>query len=236
MVPVFTIVFFLLGVVGLGVRPTTPTRPRCRCIEADAPWAPQARMPMRADRQGSAWADPASWATPTEVAPPVERQVALDMGRRALFVAPVIIAIASIVWGVHGGISAAVGLALAVANLLLAAVLLSWAAKVSLVAMAATALGGYILRLVLLTAVIFAIRHQPLGVVDPAGLHAGDHPPRPADLGDPLRVGLPCLPRPQAPPAERRVIRAARRPATSRRSVSSSTGSTSARPASTRRS
>jgi len=116
---------------------------------------------MRADRQGSAWADPASWATPTEVAPPVERQIALDMGRRALFVAPVIIAISSIVWGIHGGISAAVGLALAVANLLLAAFLISWAAKVSLVAMAATALGGYILRLVLLTAVIFAIRHQP---------------------------------------------------------------------------
>jgi len=116
---------------------------------------------MPADHPGSAWADPASWAPPTEVAPPVERQVAFDMGRRALFVAPAIIAIASIFWGVHGGISAAVGLALAVANLLLAAVMLSWAARVSLVVMAATALGGYILRLVLLTAVIFAIRHQP---------------------------------------------------------------------------
>jgi hypothetical protein len=116
---------------------------------------------MPADHRGSAWADPASWAPPTDVAPPVERQIAFDMGRRALFAAPVIIAIASIVWGVHGGISAAVGLALAVANLLLAAVMLSWAAKVSLVVMAATALGGYILRLVLLTAVIFAIRHQP---------------------------------------------------------------------------
>jgi hypothetical protein len=115
---------------------------------------------MPADR-GSAWADPASWAPPTEDTPPVERQVALDMARRSLFVAPVIIGVASIVWGVHGGISAAVGLALAVANLLLAAVMISWAAKVSLVVMAATALGGYVLRLVLLTAVIFAIRHQP---------------------------------------------------------------------------
>jgi hypothetical protein len=92
--------------------------------------------------------------------PPVERQVAWDMARRSLFVAPVFVGVASAVWGVDGGISAAVGLALAVANLLLAAALLSWGARVSLTVMAASALGGYIGRLVLLTAVIFAIRHQ----------------------------------------------------------------------------
>ncbi|MFI5041364.1 MAG: ATP synthase subunit I [Acidimicrobiales bacterium] len=92
--------------------------------------------------------------------PPVERQVAVDMARRALFAAPVVVGVASAFWGIDGGISAAVGLALAVGNLLLAAALMSWAAKVSLVVLAATVLGGYIGRLVLLTAVVFAIRNQ----------------------------------------------------------------------------
>jgi hypothetical protein len=92
--------------------------------------------------------------------PPVERQVAMDMARRALFAAPVLVGVATAIWGVDGGISAGVGLALAVGNLLLAAALMSWAARVSLVVLAATVLGGYIGRLVLLTAVIFAIRNQ----------------------------------------------------------------------------
>jgi hypothetical protein len=92
--------------------------------------------------------------------PPVERQVALDMAKRAAFVAPILVGVAWAIWGSHGGISAAVGLGLAVANLLLAAALLSWAARVSLTALAAAALGGYILRLALLTGVVFAIHGQ----------------------------------------------------------------------------
>ena len=107
------------------------------------------------------WADPAAWARPEQSAPAVERQIALDMSRRSLWVAPLLIGIGAAFWGAHGGISAAVGVALAVGNLLLAAVLLSWAARVSLVVLAAVALGGYLARLVLMTALIFAIRHQP---------------------------------------------------------------------------
>jgi hypothetical protein len=93
-------------------------------------------------------------------APPVERQLALDMSRRGLIAAPVLIAIAAAIWGVHGGESAAFAMALAMLNLLLAAMLLEWAAKISLLAMAAVALGGYLIRLALLTAAVFAIRHQ----------------------------------------------------------------------------
>jgi hypothetical protein len=94
-------------------------------------------------------------------APAVERQLAMDMARRGLLVAPVLIAVATAVWGIHGGLSAAFAVALAIGNLLLAAVLVSWAARISLLAMAAVALGGYLARLVLLTAVVFAVRHQP---------------------------------------------------------------------------
>ncbi len=95
-----------------------------------------------------------------EPAPPVEREIALDMSRRALFVAPVAVGLGLAFWGWHGAASAGFGLGLAVANLLLAAVILSWAARVSLVALAAAALGGYILRLALLTAAVFAIHDQ----------------------------------------------------------------------------
>ncbi len=97
--------------------------------------------------------------TPVHAAPPVEREVAFDMSRRSLYLVPLAVAFGAF-WGVHGAMSAAFGLGLAVANLLLAAAILSWAARVSLVAIAAAALGGYILRLGLLTVAVFAIRHQ----------------------------------------------------------------------------
>jgi hypothetical protein len=96
---------------------------------------------------------------PVPAAPPVERQVALDMGRRAIYLVPLAVAFGAF-WGMHGALSAAFGLGLAVANLLLAAAILSWAARVSLVALAAAALGGYLLRLGLLTVAVFAVRHQ----------------------------------------------------------------------------
>jgi hypothetical protein len=86
--------------------------------------------------------------------------VALDMSRRALFLVPVAVGFGAAFWGLHGAESAAFGVGLAVANLLLAAAILSWAARVSLVVLAAAALGGYILRLALLTVAVFAIHHQ----------------------------------------------------------------------------
>jgi len=98
--------------------------------------------------------------TPVDLGPPVERQVAFDMSRRSLFLAPVAVGVGAAFWGLHGALSAGFGLALAVGNLLLAAAILSWAARVSLTVMAAAALGGYLLRLGLLTAAVFAVRHQ----------------------------------------------------------------------------
>jgi hypothetical protein len=92
--------------------------------------------------------------------PPVERQVAFDMSRRAVFLVPVAVGFGAAFWGLHGALSAGFGLALAVGNLLLAAVILSWAARISFVVFAAAALGGYVLRLALLTVAVFAIHDQ----------------------------------------------------------------------------
>jgi hypothetical protein len=62
------------------------------------------------------------------------------------------------VWGTKGTSSAAVAIALVVVNLLLAALALSWAAKVSLTAIMAVSLGGFAVRMGLVTLVLFAVR------------------------------------------------------------------------------
>lgn len=89
-------------------------------------------------------------------APPVERQLARDMARRALPVAPVLILV-GFLWGVGGALAAAYGIGLAVGNLLLSAALVSWAAKHSVAALGAAALGGFVLRLVLLGVAVLAV-------------------------------------------------------------------------------
>jgi hypothetical protein len=93
-------------------------------------------------------------------APPVERQIAVDMIRRALPVAPVLIILAAFGWGTAGALSAGYGIVLVLLNFLLAAGILAWAARTSLTLLMAAALGGYLLRLALITAAVLAISGQ----------------------------------------------------------------------------
>ncbi|MEO7573363.1 MAG: ATP synthase subunit I, partial [Acidimicrobiales bacterium] len=62
------------------------------------------------------------------------------------------------IWGTQGTSSAAVAIALVAVNLLLAAIALSWAATISLTAIMAVSLGGFAVRMGLVTAVLFAVR------------------------------------------------------------------------------
>ena len=62
------------------------------------------------------------------------------------------------IWGADGPASGAVAIALVAVNLLLAALGLSWAAKVSLTTIMAMALGGFAVRMGLVCAVLFAVR------------------------------------------------------------------------------
>jgi len=89
----------------------------------------------------------------------VETELATDMVRRALPIAPIVVLVALIAGGSHGAWSALLAVAVVAANFLLAAGSLSWAARVSPVALMATALGGFLVRMALLTAVILAVRH-----------------------------------------------------------------------------
>ena len=92
--------------------------------------------------------------------PAVERQVAADIVRRALLVAPVLLIGGAAGWGVHGVASTAYAMVLVLANFTLSARLLAWAARTSLSLLMGVALFGYLGRLALLTVAVLAISGQ----------------------------------------------------------------------------
>ncbi len=92
--------------------------------------------------------------------PAVERQVAADIVRRALPVAPVVVIGGAIGWGLAGALSAGYALVLVLANFVLAAALLAWAARTSLALLMGVALFGYLARLALITVAVLAISGQ----------------------------------------------------------------------------
>jgi hypothetical protein len=91
-----------------------------------------------------------------------------DMARRALVGAPVLVLAATAVWGADGAASAAYGIAVVVANLVLAAWMLSTAARISYGLLMGAALFGFALRLALVAAAVLPV--QDAGWVEPLAL------------------------------------------------------------------
>jgi hypothetical protein len=87
-----------------------------------------------------------------------ELGVALDMARRALPVAPVLVLVCGIGWGLDGALSAGLAIVLVLLNFLAAAGLMAWGASVSQGALVGAVLGGYILRFGFLTVAVLAVR------------------------------------------------------------------------------
>lgn len=112
--------------------------------------------------------------TPTAFAPAtgpaVEAVLARDMVRRGLPAAPVLVAVAGLVWGLDGALSALYGVVLVVANLALSAALLVWAARISLALLMGVALGGYLVRLALVFAAVMLVRDAGWVELWPLGL------------------------------------------------------------------
>jgi vacuolar-type H+-ATPase subunit I/STV1 len=98
---------------------------------------------------------------PDTEAPAVERELAFDMVRRGIVVAPLLVLVAALIWGGDGAWSALVAVALVLVNLTLSAVSLSWAARVSLTMIMAVAFGGFAVRMGIVVAVIAVVRHEP---------------------------------------------------------------------------
>ena len=103
-------------------------------------------------------------------APAPERDIARHMLRLAVPVAPAVVVVSGLVWGVDGALSAGFGAALLLVNLVASAALLAWAASKSPNTLLAAALGGFLGRMALVVLALTAVRNQswvefvPLGV------------------------------------------------------------------------
>lgn len=102
--------------------------------------------------------------------PAPEVEIARDLARRALPVAPVAVAVCAAIWGVDGALSAGYAVVLVVVNFLAAALLMARAARISAAMLMAAVLGGYLVRLGVLTLAVVAVRDAGWVEMVPLGL------------------------------------------------------------------
>ncbi|HEX5613901.1 MAG TPA: ATP synthase subunit I [Acidimicrobiia bacterium] len=88
----------------------------------------------------------------------IESQIAADIARHALYVAPAVVVIGAVFAGTEGALGAAVALLVVALNFLGSAAALGWAARISAAAVATVALGGYVVRLGVITGVALAVK------------------------------------------------------------------------------
>jgi hypothetical protein len=100
---------------------------------------------------------PSADTGPIEESAP-ERQVARDLVRRGLIVAPLLILACGAVWGLGGATSSAYAIVLVLANFLLAAGLITWSARISLGVLMGAVLFGYLLRLGLIFLAVYVVK------------------------------------------------------------------------------
>ena len=90
--------------------------------------------------------------------PAPELEVSLDMIRRGLYVAPILIGICAVIWGTRGVSSSAYGIGLVLFNFGLAAGLIAFTARISLALMMGAIMFGYILRLGILFLAFYLVK------------------------------------------------------------------------------
>jgi hypothetical protein len=99
-----------------------------------------------------------------------EREVARDLVKRGLWLAPLWILLCGAVWGVDGAASAAYGLAIVLGNFLLAAAIITVTARISPAALMGGVLFGFLIRLgVILLAILLVVNQDWVNVV-PLGI------------------------------------------------------------------
>jgi hypothetical protein len=97
---------------------------------------------------------------PLPEAPPVEKAIALDMLKRGLPLAPVAVVVAALFGGADIAASVAYGIAIVLVNLLLSALMLGWAARQTPTILMMVALGGFFVRMGIVTGAILAVKDQ----------------------------------------------------------------------------
>ena len=89
-----------------------------------------------------------------------EREVARDMIRRsAMFGVPLLVG-GALGWGGTGALSVGLALALVLVNFALGAAAIGWGARMGPSMMMAAAMGGYVVRLGIVTAAVLPVRHH----------------------------------------------------------------------------
>jgi hypothetical protein len=87
-----------------------------------------------------------------------EREVALDMARLGLMLGPAFVIVSGLIWGLGGLASSALAFVIVVTNLLLGAWVIGRAAAVSPNLLMGAVLGGFLFRLMAMSAVVLPIR------------------------------------------------------------------------------
>jgi hypothetical protein len=85
-------------------------------------------------------------------------QVALDIVKRGVWVAPVLILVGATIWGADGAASVAYGLAIVLANFALSAGLIAWSSRISLALLMGTVLFGFLIRLAVIFLAVMVVR------------------------------------------------------------------------------
>ena len=81
-----------------------------------------------------------------------------DMIKRGLVVAPVLIAICGLIWGLNGASSSAYAIGIVLVNFALAAGIVAVTAKISLRLMMGSVLFGYLVRLALIFLAVYLVK------------------------------------------------------------------------------
>ena len=100
----------------------------------------------------------AAHLTPALVAP--ETEIARDMALKAIPVGLVLVAVSAAIWQVDGALTSALAVAIIVVNFLIAAAIMSRAARISPEALMGAILGGFMVRMATIAVVVFAVKDE----------------------------------------------------------------------------
>jgi hypothetical protein len=99
-----------------------------------------------------------------------EAEIARDLAKRAVLVAPVLVLAGGLGWGIDGALSAAYAVAIVIVNFLLSAAMLTYAGRISVGFVMGAAMFGYILRLGLVAAAVLLVKDLAWVELVPLGL------------------------------------------------------------------
>jgi hypothetical protein len=102
--------------------------------------------------------------------PAPERDIAVDLVKRGLIVAPILIILCGAIWGVDGALSSAYAVAIICVNFTLSAALITYTARISLGLMMGAVLFGYLIRLGLVAVAVLAVINASWVAIVPLGI------------------------------------------------------------------